>query len=68
MIRNRRGQIVVEYILLLVIGVTIAAILIRGLASRSESNPGIVVKRWKEIQKEIGGDLIEKCVGDICNE
>lgn len=68
LIRNRRGQIVVEYILLLVIGVTVAAVLVRGLASRSETNPGVVVKRWKDIQQEIGNDLIDKCVGDLCNQ
>lgn len=68
MIRNRRGQLVVEYILLLVVAVTIAAVLVKGLASRSESNAGIVVKKWKSIQDEIGGDIVDKCTGNSCNQ
>lgn len=67
-LRNRRGQLVVEYILLLVVAVTIAALLVRGLASRSESSPGIVVERWKKIQEEIGNDLPDKCTGNSCNQ
>ncbi|MBX2987267.1 MAG: hypothetical protein KF802_05155 [Bdellovibrionaceae bacterium] len=64
---SQSGQIVIEYILLLVVAVAISAILVRGLASRSESSPGIVVERWKAIQKEIGEELPDKCVGDSCN-
>lgn len=64
--RNQRGQIVIEYMLLLVIAVAIAAIMVRGLANRSEGSEGIVVKRWKQIQQEIGNDLPDKCAADDC--
>jgi hypothetical protein len=67
-VRDQSGQILIEYILLLVVAVAIAAILIRGLASRNEDNPGIVVERWQNIQKEIGNDLPDKCVGDSCSK
>lgn len=67
MIGNRRGQIVVEYILLLLVAVTVAAVLIRGLASRSESDPGIIVERWLKVQEEIGSDLPDRCTGTQCN-
>jgi uncharacterized protein (UPF0333 family) len=65
--QSTRGQIVIEYILLLVVAVTISAILVRQLASRSETKPGLVVEKWKSIQKEIGEDLPDKCSGDQCN-
>lgn len=68
MIRSRSGQIVIEYILLLVVAVTISAILVRGLANRSESSPGLVVDKWRKIQAEIGEDLPDRCTGDSCNQ
>lgn len=67
MIRDRRGQLVIEYILLLVIAVTIGAILVRGLVNRSENSPGIVVERWKKIQAEVGEEIPDRCTGNGCN-
>lgn len=65
---SQRGQIVIEYILLLVVAVTIATIMIKGLVNRSTENPGIVVKKWREIQAEVGGDLPDKCTGNSCSK
>lgn len=56
-ISNERGQIAVEYILLLVTGVTIWLLLVSSLVSRSSSEPGIVIKKWSEIIQLIGSDL-----------
>ena len=50
------------------IACAIAATLVRGLASRSETNPGIVVKKWKALEQEIGNDLPDKCTGNGCNQ
>lgn len=66
-LRSQSGQIVIEYVLLLVIAATIAAVLLRGLASRSSDHPGIVVERWIDIQTEIGAEIPDKCVGDSCS-
>lgn len=66
MIRSNRGQLVIEYILLLVVAASVAAILARAFSSRNEDSPGMVVKKWREIQKEIGEDVPDKCVGDNC--
>jgi hypothetical protein len=52
---KQRGQIVVEYVLLLVIAVTIAALLISQLVSRGDE-PGIIVAKWHAILKVIGDD------------
>lgn len=65
-LRSNRGQLAVEYILLLVVAATVAAIMVRTFASRNEDRPGMVVKKWREIQKEIGEDVPDKCVGEGC--
>ena len=56
-IRNRRGQVLVEYLLLLVIAVGIVTILTRQLVSRSEDNPGMIIKAWDGILKSISNDI-----------
>lgn len=57
---DRRGQIAVEYILLLVVGVVIWLLIVSQLVSRNAESPGIVVKKWAEIIRFIGSDQIEK--------
>lgn len=59
-LRNRRGQVVVEYVLLLVIAVGVAALITKELVKRDPDNPGILVQKWDEIIKEIGKDLPDK--------
>ncbi|HPI41477.1 MAG TPA: hypothetical protein PLJ21_11775 [Pseudobdellovibrionaceae bacterium] len=57
--KNNRGQIVVEYLLLLVVGVALAALLIKQLASRDPENPGMIVQKWNSILQTIGDDIID---------
>ena len=57
---NNRGQIVVEYILLLVIAVGLAALLTKQLVSRNIDEPGIITSKWFQILKDIGKDLPDK--------
>lgn len=52
------GQIVVEYTLLLVVGVALAALITTMMVSRSEDNPGFLVKKWYDIIATIGADEI----------
>jgi hypothetical protein len=69
-IRTQAGQIVVEYLLLLVIVVSLSALIIRQLASRDDQNPGVLIDKWNKIQIEIGKDLPDKCVSNsdgACN-
>lgn len=56
-IRNRRGQVLVEYLLLLVIVVGIVTILTRQLVNRSEDSPGMIIKAWDGILKSIANDI-----------
>lgn len=67
LLSSSRGQVVIEYILLLVVAATLAALIVRGLANRDPDNPGLVVEKWLAIQQEIGNDLPEKCAGSDCN-
>jgi len=56
---NQRGQIVVEYILLLFITVTIATILTKKLINRNPDNPGIITGAWVQMNSAIGNDIID---------
>lgn len=53
---NTRGQVVVEYVLLLIVAVGIAALITSLIASRNPDEPGIIVAKWHEILKTIGSD------------
>ncbi|PIU00142.1 MAG: hypothetical protein COT74_06130 [Bdellovibrionales bacterium CG10_big_fil_rev_8_21_14_0_10_45_34] len=52
-----KGQAIVEYVLILVVVVAIAAILVRGLVRRDENEPGIIIKVWNQTLETIGADL-----------
>lgn len=58
-IRNNSGQILVEYILLLLIAVSSAMILTTALVGRRADvdNSGIIIKSWHKIITAIGNDL-----------
>lgn len=57
--RDQAGQVVVEYVLLLSIGVSIAILVISQLIktdSTDITNSGALIKKWYNIQNDIGGD------------
>lgn len=54
--RGQEGQLAVEYILLLVTSVAIAVLITSTMVSRSESTPGFLIKKWREILDVIGSD------------
>lgn len=55
---NSSGQILVEYLLLMVIAVACATLLIKALVGRGDdSNRGMVIKQWDRIIHVIGNDL-----------
>lgn len=58
-LKSDRGQILIEYILLLLIGITIANLLVKGLTRFSDEpdDRGIIIKRWINIWDSIGKDL-----------
>ena len=53
---NRKGQIVVEYVLLMVVAVGLSAFLVSQLVSRNPDEPGVLVTKWSSILKAIGDD------------
>ena len=57
--RSQRGQIVVEYVLLLIIGVTVAIIITSTMVSRNPESPGFLVKKWLDIIQTIGADTAD---------
>lgn len=59
-VKNEQGQVAVEYVLLLAVGVTIWLMLVNLLVSRNPDRPGHVVKKWKDIINVVAEDRIEK--------
>ena len=56
---KEKGQIVVEYVLLLSIAVTIALLIVTTLVKRDADDPtksGALIQKWKQIQDAIGKD------------
>ena len=53
---GQSGQIIVEYLLLLLVAVAVAALLVNGLVSRNPDSPGIIIKKWQQILQVIGSD------------
>jgi len=58
-VKNSRGQVAVEYILLLAVGVMVWLMLVNGLVSRDPNSPGMIVQKWVEIIQFIAGDDVE---------
>ena len=56
---SNRGQIAVEYVLLLVVGVSIAALLTSLVVNRDPENPGFLILKWRELIELIGADVID---------
>jgi uncharacterized protein (UPF0333 family) len=56
-IRQRQGgQIVLEYVLLIVIGVTVAMLITSTMVSRDANSPGFLIRKWFEMIRTIGED------------
>jgi len=56
---SERGQIVVEYVLLLAISLTIAMIIVSQLVKRDTTDPtnsGSLILKWQAIQNSIAND------------
>lgn len=62
---NRRGQVLVEYLLLMVIAVGLATLLTKQLVGRDDARPGIIINAWNKILINIGSDIPD-CVREGC--
>jgi len=54
---NQKGQVLVEYMLLLLISVSLATLLVTKLISRKEGSSGIIINSWNKMLKTLGNDL-----------
>lgn len=55
-LKNNKGQILVEYLLLMVIAVGCATLLTKALISRGDSDQGMIIRAWDGILKNIAND------------
>ena len=53
---KQKGQILLEYILLITIVIFIARALIEGLVLRDQDNEGVVIKHWIAVSEIIAED------------
>ncbi len=58
--RSQAGQIVVEYVLMLLVAISIAVLLINLIVSRKEDDPGFLIKAWNGIIKTISEDKTDE--------
>lgn len=57
---NSQGQIVVEYVLLLLVATAIAVIVMTTLVKRDSSEPensGALIKKWRTLQDGVAKDM-----------
>ncbi len=54
------GQIIVEYLLLLIIAVGIAILISNTMVSRNPDSPGFLITKWYKIINMIGRDPVEE--------
>ena len=58
--QRSQGQVVVEYVFLLILAVAIAGLAVKGCVRRNEDEPGSVIVFWNGILKTIGSDLADE--------
>lgn len=54
-----RGQVVVEYVLLLIVAVSLALLMTRMMVRRDPADPGFVIRAWQQILNEVAQDQPE---------
>lgn len=57
--QNQSGQVVVEYTLLLAVGVLMAFIITTTMVSRDPNTPGFLIVKWSQIIEAIGQDMAD---------
>ena len=53
---RQSGQIVVEYVLLLIVAIALAALITKGFVSRDPGSPGFLITSWNSLITQIGAD------------
>ncbi|QDK38507.1 hypothetical protein [Bdellovibrio sp. NC01] len=60
MIKNNRGQVIIEWVLLMVISLGLAAILTKNLVSRDRDDGGVLTTKWNAVLRTVGADIPDK--------
>lgn len=55
--KSKSGQVLVEYLLLMVIAIGLSTVLTKKLISRKDTETGIITSAWDRILKQIGHDI-----------
>ncbi|MBY0554015.1 hypothetical protein K2P97_05780 [bacterium] len=63
--KSQKGQILVEYLLLMVIAIGCATFLTKQLVGRNENSPGMLIKAWDSLIKNIANDIPD-CAEPTC--
>ncbi|MBX2995703.1 MAG: hypothetical protein KF681_12810 [Bdellovibrionaceae bacterium] len=53
---SERGQVIIEYVLLMVVALGLAAMIMKSVVSRDTSSPGFLMKKWQSLVEQIGAD------------
>jgi uncharacterized protein (UPF0333 family) len=53
---KERGQVAVEYILLVAVAVVVALIITTAMVSREEGNEGFLIQAWRVMLDTLGAD------------
>lgn len=56
-LRQNKGQLIVEYILLIFVVVASATLLTKTLVGRGEGSSGIVITKWVQLVQMVGQDI-----------
>ena len=54
---QNRGQLVVEYVLLIFMVVVLCALMTRLLVSRNPEDQGVIITKWSQLLEMVGQDL-----------
>lgn len=56
---GQKGQVAVEYILLLTVAVIVAFLIVNSMVSREEGEEGFLIKAWQSMLTTMGSDYAD---------
>ncbi|MGE3973767.1 MAG: hypothetical protein AB7F59_04495 [Bdellovibrionales bacterium] len=58
--KTNSGQIVVEYVMLMIVAIAIASLMMRGCVSRQQDQAGMMIQLWDKMLLVIGEDTADE--------
>ncbi len=59
-VKKNKGQVAIEYVLLIVIISVLGSVILRSFVSRNADEPGIIVAKWNNLLKTVAEDNPEE--------